>query len=90
MKFELKKAKEIALAIKSFNFTKYMLEKKEKKLHKSVELKEGLIDFYQNRIKVMNTNIEEFEKAIIEEQKAIKGLKTDIKKIVKVINLYIR
>ena len=66
-----------------------MLERKERKLRNSVELKEGLIDFYEEQITIGDFTIDDFRKKILSEQKAIKGLKTDIKKVIKVINLFI-
>lgn len=93
----VRKTKDLALSfkllgskIRHFNLTKHLLEKEEKSLRDSVEMKEGLIEFYQNQIEAMKKVIEDYGNAIIEEQKAIKGLNADIKKVVKVINLYIK
>ena len=83
------KIKEILKSFKIFKLTKYMLERKERKLRNSVELKEGLIDFYEEQITIGDFTIDDFRKKILSEQKAIKGLKTDIKKVIKVINLFI-
>lgn len=76
--------------VRHFNLTLYLLTKNEQKLVNNVEIKEGLIEFYQGRILVMKLEIVEFEKAIIEEGNCIKNLNKDIKKIRKVINLKIK
>ena len=80
---------EFFLKAKEFKFTKYLLNKKERKLQTSIELKEGLIEHwrqqighYQNSI-VVNTNL------IIQAEREIKELEENVKKVVKVINLYI-
>ena len=64
--------------VKHFNLTRYLLNKNEKSLLLDVELKEGLIEFYQGRILVMKLEIVGFEKAIIEEGNCIKDLNKDI------------
>ena len=76
-------------SVKYFNFTKYLLNKKERKLQTSIMLKEGLIEhwkqdilFYENSVLVNNS-------LILQTEKEIKELEKDVKKVVKVINLYI-
>ena len=84
----MKKLKEIIQAIKNFNITKYLLDRKEKKLLQDIEFFKGMIKSYEARILAAKDRIEEYKEGIIEGQKVIKQLETDVKKVQKVIKLY--
>lgn len=81
------KFKEAFDKIKGFNLTLYLLKRNEQKLLKNVKIKEELIMFYKDRIAAMNGSIGEFSQAIVEAEKDIKSLNSDIAKIRKVIKM---
>ena len=88
MKFEMKKLKEFILTVKGFNFTKHLLNKKERNLLHDIEFFKEMIESYEGRIIAADERIIEYKAEIIDSQKTIKQLETDVKKIQKVIKLY--
>ena len=87
MKFE--KTKEFILSVKSFNITKYLLDKKEINLQNEIMRKEDEISFFVGQIARDECRIVDSRSSIIILRKEIEQLEKDIKKLVKVINLYI-
>jgi len=80
---------EFFVKVKEFKFTKYLLNKKERKLQTSIMLKDGLIKHWTEQIVVYENNILVNRNLILQAAKEIEELEKDVKKVVKVINLYI-
>ena len=83
------KLEEFFIKVKDFNFTRYLLDKKERKIMSEIELNEGLIEHYKEQIVYADFDISTAEEEIERLEKEIKELEKDAKKVVKVINLYI-
>ena len=89
MKCKSKRIAEIIRSIKSFNLTKYLLGKKEELLENEMDAKDALIKIHEQQIIVDNAHATALESEIAMLKKDIKQLETDVKKVVKVLNLYI-
>jgi len=83
-KLSLLKAK-----IKDFNFTKYLLNRKERNFQTQIKTKEELVEFHIEQIVIDKAHIIATESEIAILKKGITQLEKDVKKIIKVINLYI-
>lgn len=88
MYWEMKKLKEFYQKIKNFKLTKYLLDRKERKLLNDIEFNKRMIESYERRIKDMYVSIERLSEKIIEKQELIKELETNVKKIQTVSKLY--
>ena len=75
--------------VKDFNFTKYLLDKKEGRIRKEIENKGNLIEHHTNQIELYRALIETAESEIVGLHKEIETLQKDAKKVIKVINMYI-
>ena len=65
------------------------LEKEERKMQTSIMLKEGLIEHWKQQITDYQSGVFVNHSLITQTEKEIKELEKDIKKLIKVINLYI-
>ena len=68
---------------------KRKLDKEERKLQTQIKEKEDLVEFHVEQILIDEAHITSTESEIVILKKEIKQLETDVKKVVKVINLYI-
>jgi len=93
MKINNKELKDILVEffgkVKDFKFTKYLLARKEKDILSQIEKNKGLIEFHKEQMIIDEAHITATECEIAILNKDIKRLEDDVKKIVKVINLYI-
>ena len=81
--------REFFVKVKDFNFTRYLLDKKEVRIQKEIEDSKSLIEHYREQIIHSNFDIGTAEIEIERLEKEIKELEKDAKKVIKVINLYI-
>ena len=81
--------KEFFLKAKDFSFAKYLLNKKERNLQTSIKLTEGLIEHWRQQILFYENSTLVNKSLILKAEKDIIELEKDVKKVVKVINLYI-
>jgi len=65
------------------------LDKEERKLQTKIMLKEGLIEHWNQQIGYYESSIVDNRSLITRAEKEIKGLESDIRKVIKVINLFI-
>ena len=75
--------------IKDFNFTKYLLNRKERNFQTQIEKKENLVEYWTQEIINDKAHIIASECEIAILKKEVIQLEKDVKKVVKVINLYI-
>lgn len=75
--------------LKNFNLMKYLLIKKEKSFLSEIEQNEDLIKYHKQQIIIDEAHVVATQSEIAILTKAIKELEVDVKKVVKVINLYI-
>jgi len=81
------KLKEFLKKARNFNLTLYLLKRNELLIIRGIEDSEEMIEFYQDRIRNMKSNIEKLGEWIIREKDHVKELKANGRKIQKVIKL---
>ena len=74
---------------RGFNLTRHLLDKKERKLMTSIDLKKGLIEHWTREITMYEGSILVDKSLILQAEKEIIELEKDVKKVVKVVKLYI-
>ena len=93
MEWKLRETKlkllDILRKVKDFSFVKYLLNKKERNLQTSIKLTEGLIEHWRQQILFYENSTLVNKSLILKAERDIIELEEDVKKVVKVINLYI-
>jgi len=85
---EFKKLKDIYQKVKSFKFTKYFLDRKERKLNEEVTTKRNLIEHLTQSIVNYEENIRSAKIAIADLKTDVNLIAIDVMKIQTVLKLY--